>query len=117
MKKVYIIWVWWIWISWIARYYNQMWYQVFWSDKTNSELIQKMVWEWIDIIIWEDESRIDDNFDKIIYTEAVPKTQSELKKSIELWLEIMTYPESLAEIANEKKLITVAWTHWKSTTT
>lgn len=117
MKKVYIIWVWWIWISWIARYYNQIWYKVFWSDKTNSELIQKMIWEWIDIIIWEDESRIDENFDKIIYTEAVPKTQSELKKSIELWLNILTYPESLAEIANEKKLITVAWTHWKSTTT
>ena len=117
MKKVYIIWVWWIWISWIARYYNQIWYKVFWSDKTNSELIQKMIWEWIDIIIWEDESRINVNFDKIIYTEAVPKTQSELKKSIELWLKILTYPESLAEIANEKKLITVAWTHWKSTTT
>lgn len=117
MKKIYIIWVWWIWISAIARYYNELWYKVFWSDKTNSELINSLKKEWIDIIIWEDETRITYDFEKIIYTEAVPKTQSELKKSIELWLKIMTYPESLWEIANQKKLITIAWTHGKSTTT
>lgn len=117
MKKIYVIWIWWIWISWIARYYNQAWYQVFGSDKTDSEMIHKMTREWINIIIWEDDSRIDNNFEKIIYTEAVPKTQSELKKSLDLGIKIMTYPEALAEVANEKKLITIAWTHWKSTTT
>ena len=77
MKKIYIIWIWWIWISGIARYYNENWYKVYWSDKTDSELIKKLKSEWIDIIIWENSERIDNTFDKIIYTEAVPKTQSE----------------------------------------
>ncbi len=117
MKKVYVIWVWWIWVSWIARYYNENWYQVYWSDKTWSELIWKLQKEWINIIIWEDGNRIDNSFEKIVYTEAIPKTQSELQKAISMWIKTLTYPEALAEIANKKKLITIAWTHWKSTTT
>ena len=116
-KKVYIIWIWWIWISAIARYYLNEWYLVFWSDKTNSELIDKLQSEWCEIIIWEDKTRITEKFEKIIYTEAIPKTQEELQKALELKIQIQTYPEALAEIANNKKLIAIAWTHWKSTTT
>jgi len=93
-----------------------MWYEVFWSDMTNSELIEKLKKEWCDIIIWKDKNRITKDFEKIIYTEAVPENQEELQKAKELWLEIQTYPEALAEIANNKKLIAIAWTHWKSTT-
>lgn len=117
MKKVYVIWVWWIWVSGIARYYHQNGYQVFWSDKTDSELIHTMRKEGMDIIIGEDDGRIDESFEKVIYTEAIPKTQKEIQKAQSLGIITMTYPESLAEIANKKKLITIAWTHGKSTTT
>lgn len=117
MKKIYVIGVWGIWISWIARYYNENGYQVFWSDKTDSELIHTLQNEWMNIIIWENSENIDNSFEKIIYTEAVPKTQSELKKAIQIWIPIFTYPEALAEIANKKKLISIAGTHGKSTTT
>lgn len=116
-KKIYIIWIGWIWISAIARYYLERWYQVFWSDKTNSELIEKLKNEWINIIIWEDNKRLDNSFELVVYTEAIPKEQSELVKARELWIKLLTYPKALAEIANKDKLITVAWTHWKSTTT
>ena len=116
-KKVYIIWIWWIWISAIARYYLNEWYEVFWSDKTKSELIEKLKKEWCNIIIWEDKNRITEKFEKIIYTEAVPQNQEELQKATESKIQIQTYPEALAEIANNKKLIAIAWTHWKSTTT
>ncbi len=117
MKKIYVIWIWWIWVSWIARYYNENWYQVYWSDKTWSELTSTLEKEWINIIIWEDDNRIDKSFEKVIYTEAIQKTQIELQKALKLWIKTLTYPESLALIANQKKLITIAWTHWKSTTT
>lgn len=117
MKKIYVIWIGWIWVSWIARYYNENGYQVFWSDKTWSELTSTLQKEWINIVIWEDEKRIDEGFEKVVYTEAIPKTQVELQKAINLWIKTLTYPQALAEIANQKKLITIAWTHWKSTTT
>lgn len=117
LKKVYFIWIGWIWISAIARYYKESWFDVYGSDKFDSELIWSLKNEWINIIIWERPDFIDNSFEKIIYTEAIPKDQSELKKSKDLELETLTYPESLAEIANSKKLITISWTHWKSTTT
>lgn len=117
MKKVYVIWIWWIWVSAVARYYNENWYQVFWSDKTDSELIHTLKAEWIDIIIWEDEKRVTSDFEKVIFTEAIPTTQVELIKAKELWINSLSYPESLAQIANDKKLIAISWTHWKSTTT
>jgi UDP-N-acetylmuramate--alanine ligase len=116
-KKIYIIWIWWIWISAIARYYLEKWYKVLGSDKTNSELISKLIKEWIDIIIWEDDKRINKSIDFVVYTEAIPKEQSELLKAKKNWIEVLTYPKALANIANKDKLITVAWTHGKSTTT
>ena len=116
-KQIYIIWIGWIWISAIARYYLHNWYEVFWSDMCNSELIEELQKEWCDIIIWNNKNRINNNFEKIVYTEAVPKDNVELQKARELWIKIQTYPEALAEIANEKKLIAIAGTHWKSTTT
>lgn len=117
MEKIYIIWIWWIWISWIARYYNKKWYLVYWSDSTNSKLTEKLKDEWIDIYIWERPEFIDSSFSKIIYTEAIPQNNSELKKATKLWIKTQTYPQSLREIANSYKLIRVAWSHWKSTTT
>lgn len=116
-KKAYIIWIGWIGVSAIARYYNQIWFEVYWSDKTNSELVEKMQEEGIDIIIWENEKRLDESFEVVVYTEAIPKTQSELKKAFDLNLKTFTYPQALAKIANEKKLIAITWTHGKSTTT
>lgn len=117
MNKIYIIWIGWIWISAIARYYLDKWYTVHWSDMNSSELIDKLKDEWIIINIWVYPEKINSSFDLIIYTEAVPESQSELKKAKELWIKILTYPQALGNIANDKKFITIAWTHWKSTTT
>lgn len=117
MKKIYVIWIGGIGISGIARYYNENGYQVFGSDKVDSELIHILQKEGIYIQIGEFPEHIDATFEKVIYTEAVPKIQSELQKAIQYNIPIYTYPESLAEIANQKKLITIAWTHGKSTTT
>lgn len=116
-KKIYVIWVGGIWVSAIARYYNENGYQVFASDSTDSQLIETLKSEWIDIIIWEDKNRIDSTFEKVVYTEAVWINQSEIAYAIQLWIEIQTYPQALAEIANNKRLIAVCGTHGKSTTT
>lgn len=116
-KKVYFIWIWGIWISALARYYKEIWYEIFWSDKTDSELIRKLQSESMNIIIWEDEKRITNDFEKVIYTEAVTEKQKEFKKAKELNLKILTYPQALWEMVNNKKLISISWTHGKSTTT
>ena len=116
-NKVYIVWIWWIWISAIARYYLAQSYAVYWSDMVWTELTNQLEKEWVYITIWENSKIIDKDFDLVIYTEAIPKDQNEIQKAISLWIETLTYPQSLAKIANNKKLITIAWTHGKSTTT
>ncbi len=116
-KKIYIIWIWWIWVSWIARYYNHIWWEVYWSDLTNSELIENLRAEKIDIFIWERSDFVSHNIDLVIYTEAIPKDNKELQKALKLNIKTLTYPEALALIANDKKLIAISWSHWKSTTT
>jgi len=116
-KKIYIVWVGGIWVSAIARYYLHQWWQVFWSDATQSELTDTLQQEWVDLIIWSDATRIDDSFDMLVYTEAVSQKQEEVATAIDLDISVFTYPEALANIVNKKKLIAVAWTHGKSTTT
>lgn len=115
--KIYIIWIWWIWISALARYYLTQSFTVYWSDKSSSELIEKLKDEWINITIWENPELINNDFDLVIYSEAIPENNSERKKAVSIWIETISYPKALAKIANQKKLITIAWTHWKSTTT
>lgn len=115
MTKVYLVWIWWIWLSWLARYYNSLWYQVYWSDKIYSDIIESLKREWMDIIIWEDYNRINQDFGFLVYSEAIPRNQSELKKSIKLSIPIFSYSEALWKIVYNKKLISVSWTHGKST--
>lgn len=115
--KVYIIWIGWIWISALARYYLAQSFVVYWSDMVWSELTQNLEKEWVNITIWEKPEILDEDFSLVIYTEAVPNNQSEIKRAKELRIKTLTYPQALANIVNDKKLITIAWTHWKSTTT
>ena len=116
-NKIYIIWIWGIWISAIARYFLHKWYRVFWSDKINSNLIEELIREWCDIKIWERADFISNDIEKIVYSEAIPEDNSELQKAKELGLKTISYPQTLWEITDTKKLISIAGTHGKSTTT
>lgn len=115
-KKVYFIGIGGIWVSALARYYLSEWWEVFWSDKNNSELIQALENEWCDIIIWEDSDRLED-ISLVIHTEAIPDTQSELLETVKKWIKVLKYNQALAEVVNSYKLVAVAGTHGKSTTT
>lgn len=116
-KNIYIIWIWWIWTSAIARYYNEKWYNVYWSDKNKSNLIDKLIEEWIKISIWDNIDYITNNIDLLVYSEAINDDNKELIKAKEIGINIKSYPQSLAEIWKNKKMIAISGTHWKSTTT
>lgn len=115
--KVYIIWIWWIWVSALARYYLTQSFAVYWSDMKKSDITDSLEKEWVNIFIWESPETITNEFNLVIYTEAVPIEQAEIQKAKKIKLELLTYPQALSLIANDKKLITIAGTHWKSTTT
>ncbi len=116
-QKIYCIGIGGIGVSALARYYLSAWYEVFGSDMHESELISKLIAEWCDILIGTNSEKIDSNFEKVIYSEAVPKNNEELLKAKELWISCQKYSEALGEVVNEYNLITVSGTHGKSTTT
>ncbi len=126
--KIHFIWIGWIWISAVARYYNNLWYEVFGSDSSSSKFLENLEKEWIRIFIWHDEKNLSDNTNLVVYSEAIITkpdlsieenldANPELSKAKKLWIKNISYPEALAEIVNFKKLIAISWTHWKSTTT
>ena len=116
-NKIYLIGIGGIWVSAIARYYLSEGWEVSGSDKTNSWLIEALQDEWCDIIIGSEAEKITPDIDLVVYTEAIPKSQSELMRVWELWLTAMPYNKALWNIANQKKLIAITGTHGKSTTT
>lgn len=116
-KKIYFIGIGWIGVSALARHYISEWYEVFWSDMCDSALITKLQEEWADIIIGIDKGRINNNFEKVIYTEAIPEDQEELRQAKKLWIQLLKYNEALSEVVNMRKLIAITGTHGKSTTT
>lgn len=116
-KKIYFIGIGGIGVSALARYYRSRGYSIFWSDKNDSELIHSLQNEGMNIIIWSDNTRITEEFVKVVYSEAIPKSQEEFVKALELWIDVKKYSDALWEIANSYKLIAVAGTHGKSTTT
>ncbi len=116
-KKVYFVGIGGIGVSALARYYLSQDWEVFGSDSTKSEIISSLESEWCHIIIWSDMTRITQDIELLIYSEAVPKTQEELQRAQELSIKTLKYNQALWEIANKQKLIAVSGTHGKSTTT
>lgn len=115
-NNIYIIWIWGIGISAIARYYNNLGYTVYWNDVVHSELTKQLEIEWITLCSFEDaENKWDISI--LIYSEWVPQDHNELLLAKEKEIPTQSYPQALAAIANDKKLIAIAGTHGKSTTT
>jgi len=115
-KKLYAIGIGGIGVSGLVRYYLSENWEVSGSDSTDSELIRALKDEWCDVIIWSDDTRISDDIDLVIYTDAIPDTQAELTQAKKLWIKTLKYNLALAEIVNSHKLIAVTGTHGKSTT-
>ncbi len=115
--KVYCIGIGGIGLSALARYYKHQGHEVYGSDSHESELINTLRAEGMDIVVGVDASRITEDFDKVVYTIAISASHQEYKKASSLGITSMTYPEALGEITKDKITIAVSGTHGKTTTT
>lgn len=127
-KKIHIIGIGGIGVSALARYYHYLGYKISGTDSTDSSLIQTLRQEGMNILIGERHEMIDENIEKIIYSEAIitkPDLSAEeqiynhpeLQKARELKIPYFSYPVALGEVFNQKKGIAIAGSHGKSTTT
>lgn len=62
-------------------------------------------------------NRLIKNVDLVIYTTAIPKSNTELKIAQKLKIPTITYPEALGLISKEKFTIAISGCHGKTTTT
>ncbi len=116
-KHVHMIGIGGIGMSALARYYKNHGWHVSGSDSGESDLINDLRNEGIEIKKYEDEENINSDIDLVVYTIAIQETNLELVKAKSDGLNVLTYPEALGKISENKKVIAVCGTHGKTTTT
>ncbi|MCK5085671.1 hypothetical protein KAK05_03095 [Candidatus Parcubacteria bacterium] len=117
INKIYFIGIGGIGLSAIAKFMKVKGKQVSGSDLNHSLVIDNLKKDRIKIYIGHSRDNITDDIELVIHTTAVSKDNPELKRAKELDIKIITYPESLGLIFNNKFGIAVCGTHGKSSTT
>jgi UDP-N-acetylmuramate--alanine ligase len=115
--KVYCIGIGGIGLSALARYYKHKGFDVSGSDSTDSEIINKLRKEGIDVSIGLDINRITEDIDLLVYSLSISLDNTEFVRAKELNIKCLSYPEGLGELTKEKTTIAVCGTHGKTTTT
>jgi UDP-N-acetylmuramate--alanine ligase len=99
------------------------------SDVSDSPLLHALASEGIRVAVGEDAANLDDDTDRVVYSEAIVTkpdiskeanlmANAELAKARQLGIENMSYPHALAELFNAKdRGVAVTGSHGKSTTT
>lgn len=116
LQTIYFIGIGGIGMSALARYFNENNKKVSGYDKTETILTKKLVKEGIEIHYDEHIKNIPQNVDLIIYTPAIPKDHLELQFVMKKGKPLMKRAEVLGMISREKKMVGVAGTHGKTTT-
>ena len=104
-------------ISAIARMILQEGKEVSGSDVSDSQIIKELKKSKAKIKIGHKSSNLPDKTDLVVYTTAIDKNNPEFKKAKKLKIPIISYPEMLGLISQDKYTIAVSGTHGKTTTT
>jgi len=86
------------------------------SDQIENKQTKHLKSEGLKIQMGHDQNIIQTQ-DLIVKSFAIPDTNPEIKAAIEKKIPILTYPEALSQFAENYKLIAIAGTHGKTTTT
>ncbi len=113
-KSIHFVGIGGIGVSSIARHFLAEGYKVTGSDLNPCPELKE-----IGITVFEGHARenVDPNIELLVYSNAVLKSNPELKRARELGINIKSSPEVLGELTREYYTIAVSGTHGKSTTT
>jgi len=105
-------------VSALAQYYLSKGHQVTGSDLERSEITDFLKSKGIKIFIGKHKTKnVAKDFDLVVYSPAVKKSNLELNQTKKYKIKAITYPEALGELTKEYYTIAVAGAHGKSTTT
>ncbi len=103
-------------VSGLANIYLQKGKQIQGSDETVSEITEQLQNNGARVFIGHKAGNITSAVDLVVYSEAVPKDNAELKKAKTLNIKCLSGAEALAEFAKDYFLIAISGMHGKTTT-
>ncbi|MFM2224166.1 MAG: hypothetical protein RJA07_368 [Bacteroidota bacterium] len=116
IKNIYFIGIGGIGMSAIARYFNLRGAKVSGYDKTETPLTQALQAEGIEVHFEENVAMIPKDVDVVVYTPAIPKEHLELIYYQQNNFTVVKRSDMLQWITDQSKVIAVAGTHGKTTT-
>ncbi|MBM7555956.1 UDP-N-acetylmuramate--L-alanine ligase [Halanaerobacter jeridensis] len=115
-KKIHIIGIGGIAMSAIAKYFLSLNYEVTGSDLQENELVTDLKSKGVEITIGHQQSNITADLDKVIFSDAIPQENVELKAAKDKNLDILNRSDALALITHNNRVISAAGTHGKTST-
>lgn len=103
-------------MSAIARYLKNNGHNIYGYDRTRTQLTAELEKEGMNITYEDDINHLPEVIDLAIYTPAIPAENKILKEIIKRGIQLNKRAFALAEIVKEKKVIAIAGTHGKTTT-
>ena len=87
------------------------------SDRSDSALIHDLREQGIDIVLSQDGSHVSDDCELFVYSEAIPEASPERMRAQALSIPQLSYFQALGELTSDFRVVAVAGTHGKSSTT
>lgn len=103
-------------MSALARYYHHAGYKISGYDRDKTELTKKLEASGISIVYEEESSLIENSIDFVVYTPAIKSDQALFKYFVDENIKMLKRSEALKELFVSKKVIAVAGTHGKTST-
>lgn len=116
-KQVYFIGIGGIGMSALARYYMATGWAVSGSDLQDSKLLRELRKEGIKVIIGHKRGNLPPKASLVVYNQAIPEGNPELKEARKYGIPLLSYPEAIGKLTHEHKTIAISGSHGKSTTT
>lgn len=104
-------------ISALARWFLARNWRVSGSDIATSELIKELVKDGCNVKIGHKKANIPSKTALIVYNQAIPNNNPELKQARKLKIPTLSYPQAIGSLTRSYRTIAVAGAHGKSTTT
>lgn len=117
LRRIYMVGIGGIGMSALAQLYLVQGATVTGSDREDSPVTALLREKGIDVCIGQSASQVPQDAELVVYSDAVPATNPERARAAELRIPQMNYFEALGKAAEGKRVIAVAGTHGKTTTT
>ena len=115
-KTYYFVGIGGIGMSAIARYLKNNGHRVYGYDRTRTQLTAELEKEGMNITYEEDVNHLPEVIDLAIYTPAIPAENKIRQEIIKRGIQLNKRAFALGEIVKDKKVIAIAGTHGKTTT-